>query len=83
MARCSMASAIILTQPAGERAATPQMLFDVMPVSLRERCHMIKNVEEALVYAEKKAKTDDLIVVAGSLYLIGEIRTLLLGELVS
>jgi len=40
-------------------------------------------VEEALYAAESQAGKDDLILVAGSLYLIGAARKFLLGELVA
>lgn len=78
----NLASTIILTQPEGERAAHPSLLFDVLNEELKNRCHQIVNVQDALLFAEQLASEDDLIVVAGSLYLIGEVRSLLVGELV-
>jgi dihydrofolate synthase/folylpolyglutamate synthase len=77
-----MASTIILTQPEGERAAHPSQLLGVLSNDLRSRSHLITNVKEALLFAEQQADTGDLIVVAGSLYLIGEVRSFLVGELV-
>ena len=77
-----MASTIILTQPEGERAAPPSQLMEVLPENLRSRSHLITNVKEALLFAEQQAGAGDLIVVAGSLYLIGEVRSFLVGELV-
>lgn len=77
-----MASIIILTQPEGERAAHPSQLLDVLPNDLKSRCHLIANVKEAILFAEQQAGIGDLIVVAGSLYLIGEVRSFLVGELV-
>jgi dihydrofolate synthase/folylpolyglutamate synthase len=77
-----MASVIVLTKPAGERAAHPAMLEAVLADHLKNRCHQIVNVEEALRFAEENAEAQDLIVIAGSLYLIGEIRSYLVGEVV-
>jgi len=78
----NMASVIILTQPDGERAAKPSLLFDVLPKDLKNRTHLIANVKDALLFAEDQAEGGDLILVAGSLYLIGEVRSILVGELV-
>lgn len=75
-------STLILTKPDGERAAEPQSLLDVIPPHHRAKCHLQEDVVAALHLAEEYAGADDLIVVAGSLYLIGEVRRLLVGELV-
>lgn len=77
-----LASHIILTQPEGERSATPEELYAILPQSLQEKVTMVADVQGALLLAEKMVKEDDLIVVAGSLYLVGAARTLLVGELV-
>ncbi len=78
----NMATIIVLTQPEGERAANPSQLLDVLPDDLKSRGHLIANVKDALLFAEEQAQSGDLIVVAGSLYLIGEVRSFLAGELV-
>lgn len=77
-----LASMMILTQPQGERAAVPEMLVEILSQRHRDRCHIVADVRRALDFAEQQAGPDDLIVIAGSLYLIGEIRFLLVGELV-
>jgi dihydrofolate synthase/folylpolyglutamate synthase len=77
----ALASIIILTRPQGERAASPVFLSSVLDETTRMRCHLIAPVDEALRFAEEQAQQDDLIVVAGSLYLVGEIRCKLVGEL--
>lgn len=77
-----MASIVILTRPEGERAADPSLLLAVLDDQLKKRCHQIINVREALSFAEDQASEQDLIVAAGSLYLIGEIRSCLVGEVV-
>ncbi|MFN2353932.1 MAG: folylpolyglutamate synthase/dihydrofolate synthase family protein [Desulfopila sp.] len=77
-----LASLMIITKPQGERAAAPEMLKEILPQHHRQQCHIIADVHRALDFAEQQAGCDDLIVIAGSLYLIGEIRFLLVGELV-
>ena len=78
----ALAASIILTRPQGERAASPAVLMSVLDETSRKHCHQIVSVEEALRFAEQQARSEDLIVVAGSLYLIGEVRSKLVGELV-
>ncbi len=77
-----LATVIILTKPDGERAAEPQFLLDAIPSQHQSICHLQENVIDAICLAEEKANSNDLIVVAGSLYLIGEVRKILVGELV-
>ncbi len=76
-----LAAMIILTKPPGERAATPRSLLDVIPQQLHEICHQREKITDALKLAEKHAEETDLVLVAGSLYLIGEVRKILVGEL--
>ncbi|MDO9042138.1 MAG: cyanophycin synthetase, partial [Desulfocapsaceae bacterium] len=78
-----LAAILLLTRPEGERAATPEQLLENLDAETRKRCECIAQVDQALARAEALAKAGDLIVVAGSLYLIGAVRKSLLGELVS
>ena len=71
----------ILTRPQGERSAAPELIEQQLPQSLRGQIHKEANVAKSLSMARELADEGDLILVAGSLYLLGEIRTLLLGEL--
>jgi dihydrofolate synthase/folylpolyglutamate synthase len=73
---------LIITQPDGERAATPEHIFAILNTEQKQKARCIKKVEEALVAAQETAEEGDLIVVGGSLYLIGAIRHILLGDLV-
>jgi len=73
---------LILTQPAGERSATPEQILSILDEPQKEKARCIKKVAEALRTAQETAEAGDLIVVGGSLYLIGEVRHLLLGDLV-
>ncbi len=73
---------IIFTRPETVRSATPEMLQSFLPVSLHNRVKSAETVEEALVLAEDESEAEDLICVAGSLYLIGAVRKILRGEIV-
>lgn len=77
-----LAGALLLTQPQGERAAQPAQLLAHLEEAVRQRCECIANVEQALRRAEALAADGDLVVVAGSLYLVGAARRFLVGELV-
>ena len=72
----------ILTRPEGERSAEPEQLLACLPESARERGVLVRDVAAALREAEKRATAEDMIVVAGSLYLVGAVRKLLVGEVV-
>lgn len=78
----AMADRIVLTRPSGERAATPEQLLACLPAPLQEKAELVADVIQALKVAESAAGPGDIIVVAGSLYLIGAVRTFLVGELV-
>ncbi len=77
-----LAHRIILTKPEGERSAEPELLLQNVPGNLQERCTLHPKVDAAIDAAESLATDDDLILIAGSLYLIGASRKKLLGELV-
>jgi len=77
-----MADVLLLTRPAGERAATPGQLLAHLDPTAQPHCECVTDVERALRRAEELAQDGDLIVVAGSLYLIGSVRRFLVGELV-
>ncbi len=77
-----LADVLLLTRPAGERAATPEQLMTHLNPAVRSRCECVADIEQALRRAEALAGDGDLIVVAGSLYLIGAARRFLVGELV-
>lgn len=71
------AAAIVLTRPRQKRAATPQALAELtrhLNPCLLER----DDPREALQAARELAGPEGLVVVTGSLYLVGEIRQLVL-----
>lgn len=71
----------VFTRPIGERAATPGQLVAFLPGDLQDKTRCVDDMAQALVAAQDAATEDDLIVVGGSLYLLGTIRQLLLGDL--
>jgi len=73
---------MIITRPEGERSASPEYLYSLLPDNERQKVRCVTEVEEALKTAQETAEEEDLIVVGGSLYLVGAIRHLLLGDLV-
>lgn len=77
-----LADVFILTRPEGERSAEPEQLVACLPESVKNKAVLARNVADALQEAEKLATSEDMIVVAGSLYLVGAVRKLLIGELV-
>lgn len=74
---------IIFTRPEAERSALTEDLVQLLPEEYRKRSHKDDDVQSALLKAQNLATSNDLICVAGSLYLIGAARKILLGELVS
>ncbi|MDH3348500.1 MAG: bifunctional folylpolyglutamate synthase/dihydrofolate synthase [Desulfobulbaceae bacterium] len=76
-----LAHTIIFTQPESERSATPEHLRATLATDLQERAICIESVAEAIERAESSANDEDLICIAGSLYLVGAARSILRGEL--
>lgn len=73
---------LIFTRPESERSATAEHLRDFLPDSLKERAIASASIAEALARAAAEAGPEDLICVAGSLYLVGAARKILLGDIV-
>jgi dihydrofolate synthase/folylpolyglutamate synthase len=73
---------LILTMVEYERSAEPDQLLDILPPGIHDRVIKEKSLVKALAKAAKLADESDLICIAGSLYMIGEARKLLLGEIV-
>jgi dihydrofolate synthase/folylpolyglutamate synthase len=73
---------MIFTRPEELRSATPEALQAALPAAARAKAMAAPSVAEALTKAYALAGPTDLICVAGSLYLIGKARSLLVGELV-
>ncbi len=77
-----MADHILFTRPESERSAMPEDLMNCLPETMIDRAESVASVEKALQIAAERATGDDLICIAGSLYLVGRARQILLGELV-
>ncbi|WP_228721379.1 bifunctional folylpolyglutamate synthase/dihydrofolate synthase [Desulfosediminicola ganghwensis] len=77
-----LADGLILTRPDGERSAEPEQLAACLPEDVRDKAVLARDVVDALKAAEQLATPDDMILVAGSLYLVGAVRKELVGELV-
>ncbi|MHB8149517.1 MAG: bifunctional folylpolyglutamate synthase/dihydrofolate synthase [Desulfobulbia bacterium] len=75
-----LAERIIFTRPESERSATPEQLAAILPEEERSKTLSAPTVKEALALATGMAQSGDLICVAGSLYLVGAARKILLGE---
>ena len=73
---------LIFTRPESERSAVPEAIRELLPETIKERTCCRPTVMEAIDYAQVLAGSNDLICVAGSLYLVGAVRALLLGGLV-
>lgn len=67
-----MADEVVLTRVAMQRSADPELLATHVPDAIS--CRVIQDSRRALEFLLDEAAPDDVIVVAGSLYLLGEIR---------
>lgn len=70
-----LAHEVILTRPNSPRSREPEDLHKV--VRRHARAELIPDVAAALTYAQHRASPEDLILITGSLYLVGEARALL------
>ncbi|MBW1636899.1 MAG: bifunctional folylpolyglutamate synthase/dihydrofolate synthase [Deltaproteobacteria bacterium] len=77
-----LADVLILTQPDGERSATADQICSFLPENYSSTVHCVARGRDALALAQNMAGEKDLIVIGGSLYLVGAMRVLLLGDLV-
>lgn len=77
----AMADAIILTRAESQRSAPPTALYEQLPSLAQTKTRCTETVEQALEIIGQMAEPEDLICVAGSLYLVGRVRQLLVGEL--
>jgi dihydrofolate synthase/folylpolyglutamate synthase len=76
------ANRLYLTRPTYHRAATPEMLLDkIVKAQGKPSCFtgLYSNLPEAIKAAAIEALSDDLVVVSGSLFTVGEARAYLKG----
>lgn len=77
-----LCSRLILTRPEAERSAHPDLLLAAISAEYRDRALIVDGVGQALAQAREITTAGDLICVAGSLYLVGAARNILLGGIV-
>jgi dihydrofolate synthase/folylpolyglutamate synthase len=69
------AERIIFTQPSNERATRYDELLEAMPKAIsNERTFVTDGVSKAIDIAESATPEDGIILVTGSLYLVGEVK---------
>ena len=73
---------LIVTRPESERSASAEQLQHALPTTFAGQLSSTPDVAGALELARQKVGPDDLVLVAGSLYLVGAARQLLAGDLV-
>ncbi len=82
---CPLADQIILTQADNPRAASVNTIGEIISrqeFDARCRIHKTKDVRQALRLAKLKAGAKDLILVTGSLFVVGEVRQVLMKRYV-
>jgi len=77
-----LADVIVFTRLEYERSALPEQMLKSLPVDIQNLAHCENSLHKALAKAADTAEPEDLICIAGSLYLIGEARKILRGELI-
>jgi dihydrofolate synthase / folylpolyglutamate synthase len=74
------AQTLILTKPENSRAMPAEQIADLVPPDIgRDRIIITGTAAEALEIARNTDQGDAVILVTGSLYLVGEIQRLLKG----
>jgi dihydrofolate synthase / folylpolyglutamate synthase len=68
-----LASEIVLTAAESERSAEPAWIAALLP-EYQQRCHCTRDPQEALKVARRLASPDGIILAAGSLLLVGDLR---------
>ena len=76
----TLADAVMFTRAESQRSATPEALYQALPPQFQAKARCSETVEQALTLIEHRAAPEDLICVAGSLYLVGRVRQLLMGD---
>jgi dihydrofolate synthase/folylpolyglutamate synthase len=64
---------VILTSPKIDRALAPEMLYTTVKEIITD-IHIIPDVDKAITHAIEAATTNDVICIAGSLYVVGEAK---------
>ena len=75
------AAAVLLVRPPEERGLEPEELLRRVPRELRGRCRTAPGSAAALAAAREDAGPGGLVVVSGSLFLVGEVLATLRGQI--
>ena len=75
----SIASIIILTRPMTERAADPNLLAEDI-AKINSNFQVVPRVRDAYQSAKDLCRSDEVILVTGSHYTVGEVLTSLAGH---
>ncbi len=79
-----LAEKFVLTEPENLRALSCESLLKYMPLNIsRLNVFVTDRVENAVTIAETVASSDGIILVTGSLYLVGDVRKILLTHVSS
>jgi dihydrofolate synthase/folylpolyglutamate synthase len=70
---------VVVTRPSIGRALPPEQLLTVVQ-SLGRPCTLIGTVGQAVSHAIENASADEVVVIAGSLYVVGEAKAFLTGQ---
>ena len=79
--RCRLfarAAVVVLTRAETQRSLCPEDLLHSLPPEEQAKCRCVEPVATALTTALDATGPDDLLCVTGSLYLVGQVRALLL-----
>lgn len=71
---------VIFTRPNSKRAIDPQELYDRFQFFGKE-ISVIPSLEEAVIYGLHNTAPDEITIYTGSLYLIGDVKTIILQHL--
>lgn len=73
---------IVLTQPENSRALTYENLLEILPANSKKQSVFVSDrVANAIDIAETITPDDDIILVTGSLYLVGEVKKILKSQI--
>lgn len=73
-----LADAVVITRPDSERALSADGLKKVA-LKYSDKVYSLENIDEAYKFAVGMVDKEDVLLCAGSLYLIGRLRTLIMG----
>ena len=69
-----MADHVICSSPEYYRSAKPEDIYRIVS-DYSKKCEIIKSIPDAIDRARKMAKPDDMILITGSLFTVGEALT--------